>query len=143
MIIKGSTVDDIEFNLQMKLNSDYALMYDYTYIPIKGYSIVFPKVFDVSTNKLPSFSGTDMEIIQQCIDYVNEATYSKNDSDPNGILKGGTGNCQAMSIILHTLLDKHNIENGVILTEDHMSNELFVNGSKYLVDLAKNIIQKE
>ena len=48
-----------------------------------------------------------------------------------------------MSIILHSILDKHNIENDLTLTEDHMSNELIVNGTKYLVDLANNIIQKE
>lgn len=143
MIIKGSTIDDIEFSLQMKLQSDYALLYDYNYITLKGYSLVFPKIFDISTNKLPTFKGTEVEVVQQCIDFVNESTYSKNDSDPNGILKKEVGNCQAMSIILHSILDKHNIENDLTLTEDHMSNELIVNGTKYLVDLSNNIIQKE
>lgn len=143
VFVKGTNVESIETSLSNKLQTKYTLVYDYKYITLGKFSVVFPKIFNIDYDEIPTFEGSELQIVQQCIDFVNQSSYSKEDSDPNGILTKGSGNCQAMSIMLYTLLKKHGITSSMNLTSDHVYNEVVVNGSTYLVDLAKNIIQKE
>lgn len=141
--INSNSVESIEMVLENKLGSDYAMMYDYTYINVFNGALIVPKYFDKNSKSVPEFEGSTLDILQQSIDYVNTISYSRNESDPNVSLKTGVGNCQSMSLILDSLLSKYDLNSSIIIDDNHMFNKVTLDDVVYLVDLAGGSIEME
>lgn len=136
-MLKAVSPSEMEVQLHEKFGEEYYKIFNYSSIEVFGdYSILFVYKFDPKWHKLPDFEGSELEILQQSIDYVNGFTYSRNKSNPNDIKEVGVGNCQASSLLLGAVLDKHGIENDLVVEENHMYNKVVLEDSSYEIDLS-------
>jgi len=134
--------DNIEELLSQKLGKDYYQVYDYYLInlPIINYSLIVPEFFNTSNFEIPSFNGTEEEIVQGAIDYVKKFDYTKYISDPNSMSKLGVGNCQALSLAFNKILDHYGITNEIVLEPEHMYNKVVLGDKTYIIDFAEDKI---
>lgn len=137
IVLNNKDIIDLELSLQDKLGKDYFKLYDYDYFETASKTFVFPKVFSVSKSDLPDFEGDSKEIVQKSIDYVNNFSYTKLQSNPNEMRKSGVGNCQAMSLLLDSILQKHKINSSLIVENNHMKNKVYLDEKCYYIDLAQ------
>lgn len=137
IVLNNKDIIDLELSLQDKLGKDYFKLYDYDYFETASKTFVFPKVFSVSKSDLPDFEGDNKEIVQKSIDYVNNFSYTKLQSNPNEMRKSGVGNCQAMSLLLDSILQKHKINSSLIVENNHMKNKVYLDEKCYYIDLAQ------
>lgn len=144
VVIRSVTPRLLESNLLDKFGSDYYSIYDYKYIPIGDYSIVFPKMSKVSTSDVPEFNGSREDIVQQSIEYVKSFEYTKYNSSPRLMKLLGEGNCQALSLTFKGILDSYGIENTIIGSDSHVFNEVNLGDKVYTIDFSNNkILTKE
>lgn len=143
VIIKANDVIDIEKKLSSILGDDYLYMYDYSFNTMGNYSLVFPKLFKKFNDDFVIEEGlNDVQIFQKCLDYVKEFTYVFNQSNPNDIKSKG-GNCQAVSLVLHDLLNKNGLDSELVLEGNHLINKVYLDEFCYLVDLTNGVIIQE
>lgn len=136
IVLNTKDIIDLELSLHDKLGKDYFRLYDYTYFETTSKTIVFPKVFSISKSDLPDFGGSAREIIQKSIDYVNSFSYTRLQSNPSKMRKTGEGNCQAMSLLLDSILQKHKLKSLLVIENNHMKNKVYLDEKCYYIDLA-------
>lgn len=137
IILNNSEFNDLEIILKDNLGKDYFKMYDYTYFEIGSRVFVLPKMFSAKDFNLPKFEGGAKEIIQKCIDYVSNYNYTKLQSSPSEMVRSGQGNCQAMSLLLDSILQKHGLDSSLVVESNHMRNKVELDDKFYYIDLAK------
>ena len=152
ILVKGNDVAEIEDNLTQRLGIDYLYMYDYSYVDLGNLNIVFPKIYErfspseqqVAKARVSTESSNDsISIIQSAIDYLKDFTYVYNQSNPNKARKTSTGNCHSMSLMFKDILDSQGVPCDLVLSENHLTNRVNVDGVNYIVDLANGSITME
>lgn len=140
----------VEDKLKEKFGEDYAFVYDYSRIDFGNFALVIPKTFDnLSSSRLADSlmdkvdlgNSSKMSILQSAINMVNDFVYDNTASNPSEVIESGTGNCQALSLVLSSVLNKVSIENKVVVDDNHMYNEVNIDGTAYLVDMANRSIK--
>lgn len=136
---------DLEECLMDRLKDDYVYLYDYKYVsvPLTSFNLVFPSMANVNDSELPSFNGSDEEIINQSVNFIKEFDYNYSQSNPSRLLKEGEGNCHSMSIVLNKILHKHGLSSDIVIEEDHAYNLVEIKSKSYKIDIAKELIEIE
>lgn len=151
IIVKNRNLVVIENNgnlesiLKSKFQDAYSYLYDYKHldIPFTSYSLVIPEIFKGSSVKIPSFKGSPEEILNSAISYVSSFDYDYGQGDPKAMLETGEGNCQAMSILLDTIMKNNDIISDIIIEGDHAYNMIKIGNKTYKVDISKGSINFE
>lgn len=138
-IIDSSTYCVIEDYLMTTYGEDYYKILDFKSLKIGSYYLLFVDLFEGDLD-LPKIEGSPEEILKEAVDYLKNFDYEYNQSDPSIMLKTGKGNCQAISIVLKSILDENEISCNVMVTDDHAYNLVMIDDKVYTVDLANKYI---
>lgn len=118
---------------------DYYKVLDFKSLKLSNWYVLFVDLFNGNL-ELPKFSGSDEEILKESIEYIKDFNYEYNQSDPSILLKTGKGNCQAMSIVLKSILDENGVTCNVMISDNHAYNVVMIDDKVYTVDMANNYI---
>lgn len=147
-------ISELESELFEKLGNDYPYMYDYKYYVMGSLTLVLPKMFvaeDLKDSSIESLIKTKegdlpenavLALVQDFVDFVSSLNYYRDSSNPNEAVESG-GNCQAMSLLLQSLLSRMNITSNMVLDDNHVYNKVIINDVVYLIDIAKRSVTIE
>lgn len=138
-LIDSVTYDNIEDYLMNKYEDDYYKILDFKSIKLGGFYLVVLDLFDDDLS-LPKLKGTSEEILKQAVDYLKEFDYEYEQNDPKELLDTGKGNCQAMSIVLKSLLEANGVACSVMISDDHAYNVVVLEDKVYTIDIANGYV---
>lgn len=138
-IIDSDTYSRVEEYLMQRYDDDYYKILDFKAIKIGGFYLLVTELFEDDLS-LPKFSGSDEEILKQSIDYLKQFDYDYSQNNPSKLLKTGKGNCQAMSIVLKSLLERNGVICNVMISDNHAYNVIVMDDKVYTVDITNGYI---
>lgn len=138
-IIDSATYEKVEEYLMNTYEEDYYKILDFKSLKIGNYHLLFVDLFKGNL-KLPNMNGDAKKILKDAIDYIKDFDYEYDQSDPSVLLETGKGNCQAMSIVLKSILDENGVTCNVMIDDNHAYNVVMIDDEVYTVDMANNYI---
>ena len=138
-------MSEIEQELENRYAEDYHRILDFKALPVGDKSLVFVKFFNEGVLDLPKFDEnlSKEEILNLAVGYINDFKYSYAQNLPLEMLNKGEGNCQAMSLVLDTILETYGINSEVIVDGNHAYNLVNLKDKIYKLDMAKELIELE
>lgn len=133
--------DNVDKELMKK--DYYTHVYDYTTISFGKINICVRHIFN---DKIPKgceldFTSNQMDNVIKIINTLNQITYVETQSNPEIAFEYG-GNCQAISLLAHTYLNKANIKNELVIEKDHMYNTISLDNKIYKLDITNSIFKE-